>query len=136
MRKPLSKFVKGSIAKDYFRQIAERNIEATRKDVITKQTRKTLSKTIAQKGGGWTSVDQIRKSLTVVEETARVFRRLPRRSERANRAEEIQREKVNKVVKATIKRMDRELWKFRHDNWDWFLLVGSERRRDRYSNEM
>lgn len=70
MRQPLARFVKGSIANGYSRQIAERDLEVIRKEAIVKRARKTLSGTVAQKGG-WMAVDQIRKSLTVVEETAK-----------------------------------------------------------------
>ncbi|KAF6231822.1 hypothetical protein HO173_009905 [Letharia columbiana] len=76
-----------SVANGYSRQIAERDIEAIHKEAVVKRARKTLSGTVAQKGG-WMSVDQIRKSLTVVEETA--IEKAEKALKRATRAEEIQ----------------------------------------------
>ena len=79
--------MKGSIANGYSRQIAERDLEAIHQEAVVKRARKTLSGTVAQKGG-WMSIDQIRKSLVVVEETAK--EKAQRMLERATRAEEIQ----------------------------------------------
>ena len=99
-RRSLVKFVKGFIVNGYSRQIAERDLEVIHHDALIKRARKTLAETIAQKGG-WMSVDQIRKSLTMVEET--VKEKAEKALKRATRAEEIQVEKVNKVVKSRLK---------------------------------
>ena len=70
MRKPLARFVKGLIANSYSRQIAEQDLEAIHKAAVVKRAHKTLARTVAQKGG-WMSVSQIRKSLSIVEESAK-----------------------------------------------------------------
>ena len=70
MQKPLAQFVKGSIANGYLRQIAKQDLEAIHKAAVVKQACKTLTGTVAQKGG-WMSVSQIRKSLSIVEESAK-----------------------------------------------------------------
>lgn len=120
MRQPLARFVKGSIANGYSRQIAERDLEAIHKEAVVKRARKTLSGTVAQKGG-WMSVAQIRKSLTVVEETAK--EKAEKALARATRAEEIQQKKADKAVKAYIRKLDYGLWKLVHANWDVFLRI-------------
>lgn len=119
MRQPLARFVKGSIANGYSRQIAERDLEVIHKEAIVKRARKTLSGTVAQRGG-WRAVDQIRKPLTVVEETAK--EKTEKALEGAIRAEEIQVEKANKAIKGVLRRSDYGLWKLVHDNWEVFLL--------------
>ena len=103
MRKPLTQFVKGSIANRYSRQIAKQDLEAIHKAAVVKRACKALAGTVAQKGG-WMSVSQIRKSLSIVEENAR--EKAERALKRATWAEEIQQEKADKAVKATIWRLD------------------------------
>ena len=120
MRKPLARFVKGSIANDYSRQIAERDLEIIYKEAVVKRARKTLIDTVVQKGG-WMSVDQIRKSLTVVEETAK--EKAKKTLKRATRTEEIQQEKADKAVKGVIRKLDHGLWKLVHAHWDVFLGI-------------
>ena len=122
IQKNLRQFVKGSIANGYSRYIAERDFEAIHKEAVTKRARKTLAGTVAQKGR-WMSVDQIRKSLRTVEETA--VQKATKALEWANRAEEIQQDKAHKAVKAMIRKHDYGLWKLIHDNLDRFLLVHS-----------
>ena len=128
-RRPLAKFAKGSIANGYSRQIAERDLEAIHNDALAKRARKTLAGTVAQKGG-WMSVDQIRKSLTMVEETAK--EKAEKALKRATRAEEIQIEKTNKVVKSRLKQLDMDVWKLVNTHKDVFinsLAVGRDIRR-------
>ena len=96
MRKPLAQFVKGSIANSFSRSIAERDLENIHKEAVVKRARKSLAGTVAQKGG-WMSIDRIRKSLSVVEKTAK--EKAQKALDRANRAEEIQQEKADKAVK-------------------------------------
>ena len=120
MRKPLAQFVKGSIANGFSRQIAERDLESIHKEAVVKRARKSLAGTVAQKGG-WMSIDQIRKSLSVVEETAK--EKAQKALDRANRAEEIQQEKADRAVKSHIRRLDYGLWKLVHGNWDVFLGI-------------
>ena len=122
MRKPLAQFVKGSIANGYSRQIAKQDLEAIHKAAVVKRARKTLAGTVAQKGG-WMSVSQIRKSLSIVEESAK--EKAERALKRATRAEEIQQEKADKAVKATIRRLDHGVWKLVHAHWSVFLGVRS-----------
>ena len=105
-RRSLAKFAKGSIVNEYSRQIAERDLEAIHNDVLVKRARKILAETIAQKGG-WISIDQIRKSLIMVKET--VKEKAEKALKRAIRAEEIQVEKANKVVKSRLKQLDMDI---------------------------
>ena len=95
--------MKGLIANGYSRQIAKRDLEAIHKAAVVKRARKTLAGTVAQKGG-WMSVSQIHKSLSIVEESAK--EKAERALKRATWAEEIQQEKADKAVKATIRRLD------------------------------
>lgn len=67
------------------------------------------------------SVDQIRKSLTVVEETA--IEKAEKALKRATRAEEIQQEKADKAIKAYIRKLDYGLWKLVHAHWDVFIRI-------------
>ena len=94
MQRPLARFVKGSLANAYSRQISERDLEAIHKEAVVKRARKSLAGTVAQKGG-WMSVDQIRKSLCNVEETA--IDKAKKALERANRSEEIRKEKATQA---------------------------------------
>ena len=119
MRRPLAQFVKDFIVNGFFRQITERDLEIIYKETVIKRARKSLLKTVAQKGE-WMSIDQIRKSLYVMKET--VKEKIEKALERAIRAEEIQTEKINKVIKGVLRRSDYGLWKLVHDNWAAFLL--------------
>ena len=68
-----------------------------------------LAKTFAPSAekGGWMPIDQIRRSLTTVEETAK--EKAQRALDRANRAEEIQ--QADKTVKGLTRRLDHGVWK-------------------------
>lgn len=130
-REPLAKFAKGSIANGFSRQIAERDLEALHNEALVKRARKTLAGTVAQKGG-WMSVDQVRKSLTMVEETAK--EKAEKALKRATRAEEIQQEKANKAIKSRLKQLDNDVWKLVHAHKEVFinsLMVGRDIRRIR-----
>lgn len=122
MRRPLARFVKGFIANEFSRQIAERDLEVIHNEAVVKRARKTLAGTVGQEGG-WMSVDQIRKSLTLHEETAK--EKAEKALKRATRAEEIQQEKADKAVKGLIRRLDHGVWKLVHAHWDVFLATRS-----------
>lgn len=66
------------------------------------------------------AVDQIRKPLTVVKETAK--EKTEKALKRAIRAEEIQVKKANKAIKGVLRRSNYGLWKLMHHNWKVFLL--------------
>ena len=73
------------------------------------------------------SVDQIRKSLSNVEETA--VEKARKALERANRSEEIRKEKATKAIKNRIRKLDHGLWKLVHEYKDHFydmLNVGKD----------
>ena len=125
-RRPLAKFTKGSIANGFSRHIAERDLEMLHNEALTKRARKTIAGTVAQKGG-WMSVDQIRKSLTMVEETA--IEKAEKALKRATRMQEIQQEKANKIVKSRLRQLDYSVWKLVHAHKDVFvnnLAVGRD----------
>lgn len=78
------------------------------------------------------SVDQVRKSLTMVEETAK--EKVEKALKRATRAEEIQQEKANKAIKSRLKQLDNDVWKLVHAHKEVFinsLMVGRDIRRIR-----
>ena len=118
MRRLLAQFVKRSIANGFLRQIAKQDLEIIHKEAVVKRARKTLAGTVAQKGG-WMSVDQICKSLSVVEETAK--EKAEKALKLATRAKEIQQEKADKAVKSFLQLLDHGVWKMVHAHWGVFL---------------
>ena len=76
------------------------------------------------------SIDQIRKSLTIMKET--VKEKAEKALKRATRVEEIQIKKANKVVKSRLKQLDMNVWKLVNTHKDVFinsLAVGRDIRR-------
>ena len=84
----VERFIKGSITSAHARQLSERDLQITRKEAVSKATRKRLNGNVAQKGGVISVGDVRRKAVERVEtEVEKAERTLLRTQGRAEQKE-------------------------------------------------